>query len=196
MKSWFSCLPLYSFQQFSPWEPLVTDDPFPTLLVEALNLVHPRFAAGNGLAYSPSEVDGPAAIRKDREWPFLMEFYHQFRRLWDKALPVQLGLGHIVTQADPDSPPGRQPDLIFWQLGERGLPDRRLGVVSLVYLSNPETLAAELLVLARFRSTPGYPNAVCIVVGQSAEIPESGLPQADGVVQVFFDTDRWAAVKV
>ena len=68
------------------------------LLVESLNLMHPRFAAAHPLH----------------------EFYHQFRRLWDKALPVQLGLGHIIVQDDPDSPPGPRPDLLVWQIGEGG----------------------------------------------------------------------------
>ena len=66
----------------------MTDDPFRTLVVEALNLTHPRFAA----------ADAPGS--------FLREFYHQVRHLWDRAVPVQLGLGHVVVQADPDAPPG------------------------------------------------------------------------------------------
>lgn len=81
------------------------DDPFLLYLVEAANLVHPRFA-------------GP-----DRG-AFAREFYHQLRRLWDKALPVQLGLGHVLIRSDPAA------DLAFWQLGENGTPDRRLGAVT------------------------------------------------------------------
>src|SRR2546430_1671209 len=37
---------------------------------------------------------------------FRYEFYHQFRRLWDKALPVRLGRGHVVVQGDSASQGG------------------------------------------------------------------------------------------
>ena len=79
------------------------DHPFLSLVVEALNLTHPRFALANGREYSPEEAAEPPAARKVRERSFLMEFYHEFRRLWDRAVPVQRGLGHIVIQADPEA---------------------------------------------------------------------------------------------
>lgn len=75
-------------------------------LVEALNLLHPRFAGPDRAA-------------------FVRELYHQLRRLWDKALPVQLGLGHVLIRSDPDG----DADLVFWRLGEGGDPDRRVGAV-------------------------------------------------------------------
>ena len=171
----------------------MADDPFVTLVVEALNLCHPRFALANGQSYAADEADGPAAARKDRERPVVLEFYHQFRRLWDKALPVKLGLGHVVIQADHDAPSGRRPDLLFWQLGEHGRPDRRLGAVSVVFLSNPATLAADLALLARYRTTPGYPTAVCVIVGRQADIPADGIPAEEAVTRVFLDTDRRTA---
>lgn len=146
----------------------MTDDPFLTLLVEALNLMHPRFAAAHPLP----------------------EFYHQFRRLWDKALPVQLGLGHVILQPDPDAPAG--PDLFFWQLGEHGNPDRRLGAVSLVTLSNPATLDAALEPLAACR-TAGYAYAVCVAIGRATDVPDAGRPSAEGVTHIVYDTDRRAA---
>ena len=79
-----------------------------------------------------------------------MEFYHEFRRLWDRAVPVQRGLGHIVIQADPEAG-SRTPDLLFWQLGEHGAPDRRLAALSIAFRSNPDAVAADqaLLALAR-----------------------------------------------
>ena len=104
----------------------MTDNPFLSLIVEALNLTHPRFALAHGREYATGEAEEPPAARKVRERSFLMEFYHEFRRLWDKAVPVQRGLGHVVIQGDPDAGT-RAPDLLFWQLGERGQPDRRLG---------------------------------------------------------------------
>lgn len=149
---------------------MTPDDPFLTLLVEALNLIHPRFAA----AYP------------------LHEFYHQFRRLWDKALPVQLGLGHVILQADPDIPAGNRPDLFFWQLGEHGQPDRRLGAVSLITLSNPAEFNATLKPLDACR-TAGYAHAVCVVLGRTTDLPEAGLQSAEGVTTIFYDTDRRTA---
>ena len=95
----------------------VADHPFISLVVEALNLTHPRFALAHGREYTSEEAAEPTAARKVRERPFLMEFYHEFRRLWDKAVPVQRGLGHVIIQADPEAG-SRTPDLLFWQLGE------------------------------------------------------------------------------
>jgi len=137
----------------------MTDDPFLALLVEALNLMHPRFAA----AYPHHE------------------FYHQFRRLWDKALPVQLGLGHVIVQRDPDAPPGRQPDFLFWQLGEHGTPDCRLGAVCF-YSSDRPGGVDELL---RFRDL-GYPYVVCIGHGEEP-------PAADGISRILYDTNARSA---
>lgn len=166
------------------------DDPFLMLVVEALKLTHPRFALANGREYTAAEAEEPPAARKGRERSFLMEFYSEFRRLWDKAVPVQRGLGHIVIQADPEAG-SRTPDLLFWQLGERGQPDRRLGAVSFAFLSNPDAVNADQTLLARFRTTPGYSRTVSVVIGRRAEIPESGLAKADGVTVIFFDTEKW-----
>jgi hypothetical protein len=163
---------------------------FLTLVSESLNLMHPRFAAANGRAYTPDEAGEPPAARKVRERSFLMEFYHEFRRLWDQAFPVELGLGHVIVQGEPDLG-ARTPDLLFWQLGEHGRPDRRLGALSLAFLSNPTAVASDQALLARFRNTPGYEYAVSVIVGKLADVPEGGLPSADGVTVVFFDVDRW-----
>ena len=159
------------------------------LVTEALNLLHPRFAGKGTLAYPPAEADGPAAARKERERPFVREFYHQFRRLWDKALPVRLGLGHLLIQPDPAPPPGRQPDLLVWQLGERGDPDRRLAALSFVTGSNPAALDADLAALDRFRAA-GYAVAVLVVIGPAAD----PLDATDGVTILRFDPDRWQVV--
>lgn len=168
------------------------DDPFLTLIVESLNLMHPRFAAANGREYTSAEAGEPPATRKVRERSFLLEFYHEFRRLWDQAFPVRLGLGHVVLQSEPDIG-GRTPDLLFWQLGEHGQPDRRLGALSLVLLSNPDAVTADHTLLARFHKAPGYQYAVGVVVGRREAIPASGLPSAEGVTVIFFDLDRWSA---
>ncbi len=144
------------------------DDPFLTLVVEALNLMHPRFAAAGG-------ADPRPVVR---------EFYHQFRRLWDKALPVRLGLGHVVIQADPAPPPGDAPDLLFWKLGEAGRPDAPLAAVSFFLPPTP----ADLTPLADYHAA-GYPYAVAVAVAPAAD----ALPRADGVTTVWYDTARRTA---
>ena len=162
---------------------------FLELVTEALNLLHPRFAGKDGLAYPPADADGPAAARKERERPFAREFYHQFRRLWDKALPVRLGLGHLLIQADPAPPPGRQPDLLVWQIGENGAPDRRFAAMSFVCRGNAAALDADLAALDRSRAA-GYAVAVLVVIGAAAE----PLSVPAGVTILPFDPDRWQAV--
>jgi hypothetical protein len=168
-------------------------DPFLALLIDALNLTHPRFAAANGLTYTPEEAEEPPATRKVRERPFVMEFYHEFRRMWDQAEPVRRGLGHILLQADPDAG-SRTPDLLFWTLGERGAADSRLAAVSFAFLTNPGAIAADQTLLAKFRDKPGYPRAVSVVIGRKADVPPDGLPKPDGVVVIFFDTEKWQVV--
>ena len=170
------------------------DDPFLTLVVEALNLMHPRFAAGLGRAYGPG--DGAAAGRRVLERAFGCEFYHAVRALWDKAIPVRLGLGHVVVQGEPPGSPlagGPVPDLLLWKIGERGQPDARLGAVSLALASNPPAVADAFDVLRR-HAAGGYPYAVAVVVGRVAELPDGGPPRADGVRTLFFNVDRWVAV--
>ena len=156
--------------------------PFVELAVEALNQLHPRFAGKGTLAYSAADADGPAAARKERERPFVREFYHQFRRLWDKALAVRLGLGHLMIQAD--TLPGRQPDLLVWQLGENGAADRRFAALCFVSGSNADALAADLAALGRCLAA-GYAVAVLVVVG----VAEIVAPE--GVEMLTFDPDRW-----
>ncbi|MDY3553557.1 hypothetical protein R5W24_002660 [Gemmata sp. JC717] len=165
-------------------------DPFLALVTDALNLMHPRFAAAHGTAYAPDEAEEPPAARKVRERSFVMEFYHEFRRMWDQAEPVRRGLGHVLIQADPDAG-ARVPDLLFWKLGERGAPDERLGAMSFAFLSNPNAVSADQSLLAKFRDKPGYPRAVSVVIGRHANLPTEGLPHTDGVVTVFFDTEKW-----
>ena len=167
----------------------MADHPFLLLVLEALNLTHPRFALANGREYSPEEAAEPPAARKVRERSFLMEFYHEFRRLWDRAVPVQRGLGHIVIQADPEAG-SRTPDLLFWQLGEGGAPDRRLAALSIAFRSNPDAVTADQALLARWLATLGYPLAVSVVVGGAGEKVEA----PEEVTVIEFDIEKWQAV--
>jgi hypothetical protein len=141
------------------------DDPFLLYLVEALNLVHPRFAGVDG--------SGPP----DRA-AFAREFYHHLRRLWDKALPVQLGLGHVLIRSDPD---GRA-DLVFWRLGEGGEPDRQLGTATVMALGDRPPVDPLL-----------SDRAVFVLVGKGAAPHQ---PAADGVAVLRYDIDRRAAAVV
>ncbi len=168
-------------------------DPFLALVIDALNLTHPRFASANGLAYTPEEAEEPPAARKVRERAFVMEFYHEFRRMWDQAEPVRRGLGHVLIQAEPE-PAARAPELLFWTLGERGVPDQRLAAVSFAFLTNPAALAADQSLLARFRDAPGYPRALSIVIGRHADLPPGGLAKTDRVATIFFDTEKWQVI--
>ncbi len=160
-------------------------------MTEVLNLTHPRFASAGGLVYTPDEADTPPAARKVRERPFVMEFYSEFRRMWDRAEPVRRGLGHVMIQADPDAG-SRAPDLAFWTLGERGAPDSRLAAVSFAFATNPSAVAADSTLLARLRDRPGYPRAVAVVIGRRAEL--DAVPTVDGVATILFDTDTWQVV--
>ena len=168
-------------------------DPFLALVIEALNLTHPRLASAGGLVYTPEEAEEPPAARKVRERLCVMEFYHEFRRMWDQAVPVQRGLGHVMIQSDPECK-SRAPDLLFWKLGERGLPDSRLAAVSFAFATNPGAVASDQALLARFRDKPGYPRAVSVVIGRRADVGEGGVPKVDGVATVFFDTEKWQTI--
>jgi hypothetical protein len=137
-------------------------NPFLDLVVEALNLTHPRFAGSDRAS-------------------FVREFYHQFRKLWDKALPVRLGLGHVLVRPDPDLSP--HPDLVFWRLGEGGEPDRRLGAVSVAFGAD----AGEAVGALTAAAAAGYPQAVLVAVG-------AGRPAAPGVTTLAFDPARWRVV--
>ena len=117
-----------------------------------------------------------------------MEFYHEFRRMWDRAEPVRRGLGHVMIQADPDAG-SRTPDLLFWTLGEHGAADARLAAVSFAFATNPGAIAADQTLLAKYRDKPGYPRAVSVVIGRRADAGE--VPKVDGVTTIFVDTEKW-----
>lgn len=154
----------------------MSDDPFTMLVVEALNLMHPRFARADGIV------------------SFQREFYHQFRHLWDRALPVQLGLGHVVLQADPQATDGRSPDFLFWKLGEQGAADARLGAVSCAQLADPTALDDTVMNLARARKRLGYPHAICVAFGRSGDVLPEGLQELPAITILYFDLERWRVI--
>lgn len=160
-------------------------EPVLLYLTEALNLTHPRFALAYGEAYA-AEEQSPG---RERERPFLGEFYHQLRHLWERGFPAQLGLGHLVFQGEPGEP-GPWPDLLLWRLGEAGRPDIRLAAVALAFLSNPQAILHNGQRLAHYRHNRGYPLAVNIVVGRFADAAPP-LPQFPDVHLLRFDITRW-----
>ena len=171
----------------------MTDDPFLMLIVEALNLTHPRFALANGREYPSNEAGEPPAARKVRERSFLMEFYHEFRRLWDKAVPVQRGLGHVVIQADPDAG-SRSPDLLVLATRRtRSVPtggsERSRSRFSRTPMPSPRIRHCSL----DSATSPGYPHAVSVVIGRRVDMAESRVSAPDDVTAIFFDIDKWQA---
>jgi hypothetical protein len=70
---------------------------------DALGFVHPAFA-----------VDSRS---------LLFELYHQLRKLWDKAIPVAMGLGHLkIRISDRDS-------IEIIRMGEGGVADENLAEI-------------------------------------------------------------------
>lgn len=160
-------------------------EPVLLYLTEALNLTHPRFALAYGEAYAAE--DQP--LCRERERPFLAEFFHQLRHLWERGFPSQLGLGHLVLQGEPGSA-GPWPDFLWWRLGEAGRPHCRLAAVALAFLSNHPAILHNGQLLAHYRHNLGYPVAVNIVVGRFA-IDASPLTEFPGVHLLRFDITRW-----
>lgn len=56
--------------------------------------------------HSFAPPDLPASAR--------LEFYHQFRKLWDRGIPVGMGLGHLLMKADGEL-------LVIERIAEKGV---------------------------------------------------------------------------
>ena len=69
----------------------MTDDPFLMLVEDCISLMNRAFVG-----------ESPA-----------FEFYHQFRKLWDRGIPVGMGLGHLIAFGNADG-------LRIDRLGEHG----------------------------------------------------------------------------
>lgn len=52
-----------------------------------------------------------------------LEFYHQFRKLWDRGIPVGMGLGHLLVRADGEF-------LIIERIGEKGIAGEQLALIA------------------------------------------------------------------
>lgn len=80
-------------------------DPLRELIASALELMNHSFAP-------PGDV---ASAR--------LEFYHQFRKLWDRGIPVGMGLGHLLLKADGDC-------LRIERIGEKGVAGEILALIA------------------------------------------------------------------
>lgn len=54
-----------------------------------------------------------------------LEFYHQFRKLWDRGIPVGMGLGHLLLRPAGES-------LLIERVAEHGEPGVTLAVLAFV----------------------------------------------------------------
>ena len=52
-----------------------------------------------------------------------LEFYHQFRKLWDRGIPVGMGLGHILLKPDGEF-------LVVERIAEKGIASDSLALIA------------------------------------------------------------------
>lgn len=101
---------------------------------------------------------------------YACEFYHQFRKMWDRGIPVGMGLGHITMK-----PLEAEHAFLIERLAEKGQPARMLATV--------EFLTA--------KQKPMLPTIACeyeiaIVVGTTDTTPSP-------TTTIFFDVELWTA---
>lgn len=104
---------------------------------------------------------------------YACEFYHQFRKMWDRGIPVGMGLGHITMKPIAASD---LPAFLIERLAEKGQPARMLATV--------EFLTA--------KQTPMLPTIACeyeiaIIVGATDTIPSPSS------MTIVFDIELWTA---
>lgn len=104
------------------------DDPLIMLVEDAVGLMHAAFAPTS---------DTRAACR---------ECYHQLRKLWDRGIPVGMGLGHLLFRS-LDAHIG----FAIIRMGEHGQPD------------TPQ--AAILFGANDGGPVPGFPRTLCVRPG-------------------------------
>ena len=104
---------------------------------------------------------------------YACEFYHQFRKMWDRGIPVGMGLGHITMKPMAASD---RPAFLIERLAEKGQPARLLATVE--FLTS--------------KQDPMLPTIACeyeisIVVGTT----DTTLSPTSATI--FFDTELWTA---
>jgi hypothetical protein len=142
----------------------MSNDPFLQLVCDALGLMHRPF------------------VNADLAQSVVREFYHQFRKFWDRGIPVGMGLGHLVIR-DADGF-----DLAVHKIGEQGRPDEPYAVLKFLTPFDPneiETCAGLASMSARNQR---FRYAIVVTIGTQ---PAVTIPP--GVTRVAFDTTRWTA---
>jgi len=148
------------------------DDPFLQLVCDALGL-----------------MSRPFTDPGDRQ-SYACEFYHQFRKLWDRGIPVGMGLGHILLR-------GRAGGEFFaHRLGENGRPAEPLAVIAFVRPSEGSGTESEPLLPALDRLSSRKvelccPTAIAVMIGSRSGL--TALPSRPDITFVLFDTERWTA---
>jgi hypothetical protein len=142
------------------------DDPFLQLVCDALGLMNPAFTDPQvGFLYS-------------------YEFYHQFRKLWDRGIPVGMGLGHLIVRYSLWA------DIAVYRLGEGGRQDEPLAGIR---FSHPTGLEKVADGTATVLSTPhNFRYAIVILYGRRDPLP----PLPAGVTLIQFDPECWTATVI
>lgn len=116
-------------------------DPLLELVHDALTLMNRAFM----------DITNPASIK--------CEFYHQFRKLWDRGIPVGLGLGHLLVKHLDDVTLG------IIRLGEGGTSDENLAAVCFGVPTPVAGFARTLAVVSR--SQPPQPGVTLLLCDQN-----------------------------
>jgi hypothetical protein len=122
----------------------MTDDPF-------LELVHHTLDLMNG-----------AFLRRGDPYTYAHEFYHQFRKLWDRGIPVGMGLGHLLIFGETEA------SLVVVRRPDGGGPDEPIAAIEF-------GSRAAVARLAFVKQTVGYRYALAILV----RTDEKTAPLAD-----------------
>lgn len=116
-------------------------DPLLELVHDALTLMNRAFV----------DSTQPASIK--------CEFYHQFRKLWDRGIPVGLSLGHLLVKHLDEATLG------IIRLGEGGKRDENLAAVRFDVLTPVAGFARTLAVVSR--SLPPHPGITLLYCDQN-----------------------------
>src|SRR5687767_14679885 len=148
----------------------MTDDPFLELVCDALGLMN-RACINLNTTLGSESVE-PSGIGIMCEELVAHEFYHQFRKMWDRGIPVGIGLGHLIFRHVCPLSFGID------RLGEGGLPNGSYAVFDFIPSGEYDHVGFRALELMGRQF--GYRYPVAVVVGRDR--PET----VPGVVVIWF----------